>query len=160
MRLYILPAGTPEALFEIQNSRAESELLTVCGGNPQMLLVNTPDGACVASIRRFCFFDFFFYDIRTVDGGKVSMMRSLSGGAPAFSVLRQNWKFRGDFVLRSFDLIGEDGSLLMTHGRAWERGPDCFAVDIRAHEGLLLLCTAIAVDSESQAGPAAMPTVH
>lgn len=160
MKLYLQPVRGAGALLQIEDIYGNTVFVAEGDPSGHGISVKTADGAYAASIRRFCFFDLLVYDIRTIEGRSVRLVRSVSNGLPVFAALRRDWKFRGDFVLRSFDLIDGKGVLLMTHGRAWERRPDCFAVEIVGGEGLLLLCVAIAVDSESQAGRTAFHTAR
>ena len=60
----------------------------------------------------------------------------------------ENWRFRGDLVTRSYDIINVDSSVVMTHGRCWNVSGDCFAVDVTNESDVLLcLCIAIILDN-------------
>ena len=59
------------------------------------------------------------------------------------------WRFRGDVLTRSFDITDGSGKIIMTHGRCWDMGGICYAVDIHndmCADAELCLSIAIAVD--------------
>ena len=60
----------------------------------------------------------------------------------------KRWRFRGSLLLRSFDIVDEARqAVVMTHGRCWEMGRDCYAVEVAEPEhGPLCLCLAVVVD--------------
>lgn len=59
------------------------------------------------------------------------------------------WRFRGDVLTRTFDITDESGRIMMTHGRCWNMGSICYAVDIHndvCTDTELCLSIATAVD--------------
>jgi uncharacterized protein YxjI len=60
------------------------------------------------------------------------------------------WRFRGSVLTRSFDILERhsgETSLVMTHGRSWNGGHDCYAITVRRLTDVpLALCAAVAVD--------------
>jgi uncharacterized protein YxjI len=67
------------------------------------------------------------------------------------------WRFRGDLITRSYDIIDVDSTVIMTHGRCWHTGCDCFAVDVTNKQDVLLsLCIAVIIDSTVIASSAAV----
>lgn len=70
------------------------------------------------------------------------------------------WRFRGNILTRSFDIIEDqtDGQsrLVMTHGQFWNGRGDCYAVEIPLEADIpMALCTAVAVDCTVIGGCAA-----
>ncbi|WP_312694532.1 tubby C 2 [Caproiciproducens sp.] len=66
-----------------------------------------------------------------------------------------SWRFRGDLLTRSYDLIDVDSAVIMSHGRCWNENGDCFAVDIASESNVLLcLCIAVILDSTVIGGSA------
>jgi len=59
-----------------------------------------------------------------------------------------NWRFRGDLLTRSFDLVDIDSAVVMTHGRCWNQNGDCFAIEVTKESDVLLcLCIAVILDN-------------
>lgn len=75
------------------------------------------------------------------------------------SIRGVKWRFRGSVLTRSFDLVDEDSHTVMTHGRCWKAGGDCYAAEIPEESDVLLcLSVAVIIDSTVVAGmPAAVP---
>lgn len=75
------------------------------------------------------------------------------------SIRGVKWRFRGSVATRSFDVVDEQPRAVMTHGRCWNAGADCYAVEVfREEDALLCLCIAVIVDSTVVTGmPAAVP---
>ena len=60
----------------------------------------------------------------------------------------KSWRFRGELVTRSFDIVNVDSSVVMTHGRCWNNMGDCYGVDIKEEVDIpVCLCLAVILDS-------------
>ena len=102
-----------------------------------------------------------------LDKGKSQVARISKVGFPTISkytitiddnmikIKGKKWRFRGDLLTRSYDLIDTDSSVIMTHGRCWNENGDCFAVDILDESNVILcLCIAVILDSTLIGGSA------
>lgn len=107
----------------------------------------------VAKINRIGVLTLSRYDISVDDKECAHITQSLSAAIPKLKVHGLNWHFRGDIVLRSFDVLDIDRTLIMTHGRNWGPYGECFAIDIaKPQNELLCLCIAVAIDSMVMGG--------
>ncbi len=114
-----------------------------------VLLVTDSRGAVVAKIKQRVFPLIIRYGISPAAGKNLSVtLRISTNGIPQQLVLGGvTWHFRGDLVLRNFDVIDVDSSVLLSHQKCWKDRMDCFTVEIRqpAFE-VPLLCICLCVD--------------
>lgn len=71
------------------------------------------------------------------------------------------WRFRGNILIRSFDILDAQSRVVMTHGRCWGmRGGECYGIAISdADRAPLCLCAAAIVDSVVLGGASSFVTV-
>lgn len=81
-------------------------------------------------------------------GERVRVSVNPSSARRPVAIRGKRWRFRGSLLLRSFDVVDESRqAVVMTHGRCWEMGGNCYAVEIAEPEyGPLCLCLAVVVD--------------
>lgn len=149
MQFYLRPVSGPRCLFVVLNS----------SGRPVYEVV----GAFFPFGRRF-----FLLDEERNVVGRVSGVRlngacqySIAAGgkrirmAVNYTVPRhpvkihgRRWRFRGSVLTRSFDLIDESQQVVMTHGRCWWVGGECYALEVSDPEkAAICLCIAAVIDA-------------
>lgn len=50
---------------------------------------------------------------------RLSLLCSLSSSEPLFKINGQTWVFRGEVMLRNFDVVDVDRTVVFTHGSQW-----------------------------------------
>lgn len=97
-----------------------------------VLLVTDQRGEIAAKIKQRVFPPIIRYGISPSEGKNLSVtLRISSNGIPQQLVLGGvTWRFRGDLVLRNFDLIDVDSSVLLCHQKCWKDRMDCFTVEV------------------------------
>jgi uncharacterized protein YxjI len=81
-------------------------------------------------------------------GERVRLTLNVTAPRRAVKLRGIPWRFRGNVLLRSFDILDAQARIVMTHSRCWSVHGDCYAVDIPepAHVPLCL-CVAAIIDS-------------
>lgn len=114
----------------------------------------------VAKINRIGVIGFSRFDINIDDKECARITQNLAAKVtPKFKIHGVSWHFRGNMLLRTFDVLNVDHSIVMTHGRNWGINGECFAVDISLPQNeILCLCIAVVIDSIVMGGiGAALP---
>ncbi len=103
----------------------------------------------VAKINRIGVVGFSRYDISIDDKDCARITQNLAAAVtPKFKIHGVSWHFRGNMLLRTFDVLNVDHSIVMTHARNWGVNGECFAVDIALPQNeVLCLCIAVVIDS-------------
>lgn len=91
----------------------------------------------------------------SVSAGKERIRVSANGLSQRrpLRIIGRRWRFRGSLLTRSFDFVDSAQRVVMTHGRCWETGGDCYAVEIADPKNVLFcLCLAVIADCTVQGG--------
>lgn len=84
---------------------------------------------------------------------RIRVSLNVSSARRPMRIIGRRWRFRGSLLTRSFDFVDPRQRTVMTHGRCWERGGDCYAVEIADPENVpLCLCLAVIADCSVQGG--------
>ena len=71
-----------------------------------------------------------------------------------------SWRIRGDIVNKTFEIVDNDNTVLLTHSGKWSRGNDCYEINItEGSRELLLVASAICVDLLQSADEKQLQTV-
>lgn len=106
-----------------------------------------PKGKSKAKVRRQILSIFPRYTIK-IDGNKYVLKRKFSFFKHKFVVTNTDWKLKGDFINRTYDII-ENGKPVMTLRKHWFKWGDSYEIRIPKKENeLLALSVAIALDAE------------
>lgn len=162
MKYYIQRSGSSgNTLFRVYDKCGEPHYSAVFVKEGTLVKILLLDAAHqkVATIRRIGVEPFWCDVIHTETGGRARLFQHLSSSGPQFYLSGVPWYFRGDFVVRSFDLLDAAGECVMTHGRCWNSMGESFGVEIRHQKSVVLgLCIAIAIDTvASSNGSAPVP---
>ena len=104
-------------------------------------------GKSKAKVRRQIISIFPRYSIK-IDGEKYVLKRKFSFFKHKFVVTNTNWKLKGDFINRSYDIL-ENGHAVMTLRKHWFSWGDSYEIRIpKKEDELLALAIAIALDAE------------
>ena len=157
MKFYINQSTGTDALFTIIDSVGQS-VYCVIGDTTSIgskyYLVDK-DKNQVARISKVGFPTISKYTITIDDNDKAHVTQNLASSHNMIKIKGKKWRFRGDLLTRSYDLIDTDSSVIMTHGRCWNENGDCFAVDILDESNVILcLCIAVILDSTLIGGSA------
>lgn len=161
MKFYIKQSTGTEALFTVIDALGQS-VYSVTGdslsiGSKVYLIDNNQNEA--ARIFSLGISAMSKYSISIGDKERARVTLNLAASKQPIKIKGVSWKFRGDLLTRSYDLIDLDSVVVMTHGRCWNENGDCFAVDIANQSNVLLcLCFAVILDSTVIGGsPKAIP---
>lgn len=165
MQFFLKQSTGTETLFTVSDSRGHA-VYSVTGSvsslGRRFTLLNA-DGEEAAKIlcvplSRTAQYSVFVGDGR---GEKDKALVSVNPSAAhrPVSIRGVKWRFRGSVPTRSFDLVDAQSHTVLTHGRCWNTGGDCYAVEIPSEADVLLgLSIAVIIDSTAVTGmPAAVP---
>ena len=154
MRFYLKPGSGASCLFVIRDSR----------GNPAYEAA----GEFFSFGQRFLLYDGARNVVAKISGvrlssvcqysvsvGKERIRVSVNGSSQRrpLRIIGKRWRFRGSLFTRSFDFVDSAQRVVMTHGRCWETGGDCYAVEIADPENVpFCLCLAVIADCTVQGG--------
>ena len=127
-------AAQGDTVFLIYGEKGEVRYRVTKSKKPTgaVLLLTDQQGNTAAKIKQRLFLPIIRYGISPSEGKNLSVTLRVSGnGIPHQLVLGGvTWRFRGDRVLRNFDLIDVDSSVLLSHQKYWKDRMDCFTVEI------------------------------
>jgi len=150
MKFYIKQSTGTDALFTVIDSLGQS-IYRVTGdslsiGSKFYLMDNNENEAArifsvgIPTLSKFSIF------IDDKDCARVT--QNLKAAHSPIKIRGVNWRFRGDLLTRSFDLVDIDSAVVMTHGRCWNQNGDCFAIEVTKESDVLLcLCIAVILDN-------------
>ncbi len=150
MKFYMKQSTGADALFTVIDSLGQS-VYRVTGdslsiGSKFYLIDNNKNEA--ARIFSVGLSTISKYSIFIDDKERARVIQNLNAANSPIKIKGVSWRFRGDLLTRSFDLIDVDSAVVMTHGRCWNENGDCFAIDVTKESNVLLsLCIAIILDN-------------
>lgn len=163
MKFYIKQSTGTDALFTVIDSLGQS-IYRVAGdslsiGSKFYLIDNNENEAArifsvgIPTLSKFSIF------IDDKDCARVTI--NLKAAHSPIKIRGVKWRFRGDLLTRSFDLVDDGSAVVMTHGRCWNQNGDCFAIEVtRESDVLLCLCIAVILDNTVFGGlTAALPVI-
>lgn len=166
MLLTIKPCAVQgDTVFLVYNEKGDVSYRVTARQKPAgaSLLLTDHSGTEAAKIKQRIFPPFVRYGISPTEGKNLSVTLRISvGGAPQQLVLGGvTWKLRGDLVLRNFDLIDVDSSVLLSHQKCWKDRMDCFMVEIpQPAFQIALLSVCLCVDFTAEGDPSAVAATN
>lgn len=158
MRFYIKQDCGTAALFTVWGEQGEL-LYSVTGGNGSLLdrtFVFDPDQRERARIVKMGTSLLAQHSIYLGEAEAARVIRNLAASKKPFSIKGIKWCFRGDVIMRCFDVVDTFHHLVMTHSVCWDSTGNCFAVEVSpGFDPLLCLCISLVVDSTAMGGAAA-----
>lgn len=159
-----------ETKFFLQQSAEPGLLFSVMDGNGRPVYRVTGDSLALGS--KVCFLDqnelevarvfsvglaaIAKYSVMVGEKERARVTWNLRSERQPIKIKGVKWRFRGDLITRSYDLVDEDAAVVLTHGRCWNRMGDCYAVEVAKGENALIgLCISVILDSTVLTGPAA-----
>jgi uncharacterized protein YxjI len=150
MKFYIHQSTGTETLFSVSDSlgqpvyRVTGDSLSI-GSKFYLIDNNQHEAARIFSVGLSALSK---YSIFIDDKERARVILNLTAPKQPIKIKTVNWRFRGDLLTRSYDLIHVDSSVVMSHGRCWTVSGDCYAVDVTNDcDVLLCLCIAIVLDN-------------
>lgn len=146
MQFYIRQDGGTETLFTISDSlgqpvyRVTGDSLSI-GSKFYLIDNNDHEAARIFSVGLSAISK---YAIFIDDKERARVIQNLTAARHPIKIKGINWRFRGNLITRSYDIIDVASTVVMTHGSCWNVCGNCYAVDI-ANESNVLLCLCIAV---------------
>ena len=115
---------------------------------------------CVAYVRQTWFLMLELHTL-TVGGCEYARLLQTTAMAPTqeIKILGPTWSFRGNLLLRNFDVIDVDHTVVMSHCKRWGAWGDGYEINVANPEfELACLCLALCLDyknmdSEGQVAP-------
>ncbi len=163
MQFFLKPESGAEILFSVLDftGRPVFEIAGEFNSIGCRCQLRDTDGKCIARIAGVRLPNGYHY---AISSGKRRLWMTVDPAAfrrpVQFKGVR--WRFRGNILTRSFDLLEDRGhklrppQLIMTHGRCWNSPDDCYALEIpRESDVSLAICSAAAIDSAILGGCAA-----
>ena len=156
MRFYLKTEGGARCFFCVEDesgnpvyevtgkisSFSQHFILSGCGGK----VVGKISGVHLSSASQYSV---------AAGGERIRVSLNIASQRRPIRIIGRRWRFRGNLLTRSFDFVDHAQRTVMTHGRCWEQGGSCYAVEIADAENVLLcLCLAIIADSTIQGGSA------
>lgn len=150
MKYYLKPDSGAKTAFTVLDSAGHQVYtvnMDVSALRRHFLLVNAK-GNTVSKIMCIRISSAFQY---TVSANKKHVLVTVDANSQHQPVKMKGirWKFRGDVIMRTFDITDESGKIIMTHGRCWNMNSNCYAVEIHSDvcaDAELCLSIAIVVD--------------
>ncbi|NLJ30130.1 MAG: tubby C 2 [Clostridiales bacterium] len=97
------------------------------------------------------------YSVLIGEKERVRVTRNLNSSRQPIKIKGVKWRFRGDLITRSYDILDAGSAVVMTHGRCWDHAGDCYAVEVAKQEDVLVcLCLSVILDSTVVSGSAAV----
>ena len=161
MEFYIQHSTEANALFLIMDSlgqlvyRVTGDSLSI-GSKIYLIDRNKQEAARIFSVGLNAISK---YSVFIGDKERARVIQNLTASRRPIKIKGVSWRFRGDLVTRSYDIVNVDSTVVMTHGRCWNTAGDCYAVDITSESDVLLcLCLSVILDSTVIGGStAALP---
>lgn len=158
MKFYIKQSTATDALFTIMDSlgqpiyRVMGDSLSI-GSKISLVDQNEKEVARIFSVGLTAISK---YSVFIGDKERARVMQNLTASRRPIKIKGINWRFRGDLLTRSYDIINIDSLVIMTHGRCWNVVGDCYAVEVTNESDVLLcLCLSVILDSVVIGGSAA-----
>lgn len=151
MQFYLKPEGGPRLFFTVLDDcgRPDYEVRGVYSSVGCRLALCGPEGKTEAHLTGVCLPDLTRYAASS-GAKRLRIWVRPDAARRAVQFRGAEWRFRGSVLTRSFDVVERragETSVVMTHGRCWNGGHDCYAVTIRREADVpLALCAAVAVD--------------
>ncbi len=150
MKFYIKQSTEPDALFTVMDSlgqliyRVTGDSLSL-GSKIYLVDQNKNEVARIFSVGLTSISK---YSVFIGDKERARIMQNLNATRQPIKIKGISWRFRGDLVSRSYDIINVDSSVVMSHGRCWNASGECYGIDV-ANESDVLLCLCLSVILDS-----------
>ncbi len=158
MQFYLRQGTDPDALFSVMEPsgqlvyRVKGDSLSI-GGKFYLLDSAGKEAARIFSVGVTAISK---YAIQVGDKERARVTWNFNAKREQVKIKGVHWRFRGDLAARSYDILDIDSSVVMTHGRCWNKIGDCYAVQVtNESDALLCLCLAVILDSTVIGGTAA-----
>lgn len=158
MQFYLRQGTDPDALFSVMEPsgqlvyRVKGDALPI-GGKFYLLDSGEKEVARIFSVGVTAISK---YAIQVGDKERARVTWNFNAKREQVKIKGVHWRFRGDLATRSYDILDIDSSVVMTHGRCWNKIGDCYAVQVaNESDALLCLCLAVILDSTVIGGAAA-----
>lgn len=150
MRLIIIQDKEDyRACFRVLDGSGE-EKYRVTGERNQKgatLCVQDRQSVVMAMLRQRNFLFLSGYSISVSGNNCASVIQNLYSMRTLLRVRGADWSLRGDLRLRSFDVLDENHSVVMSHAKRWGVWGDGYELNIfRPECELLCLCIALCID--------------
>ena len=148
MQFYLKPVGEPRCIFIILNEDDRSQYVVVekntsLGCKFFLLDCNHSIVGRISGVR---ISDAVQYSI-AAGGKRMRVAVDYTSVRRPVRIRGKRWRFRGDMLTRSFDILNTADQVVMTHGKCWSMARDCYAIDISDEENVpLFLCLAAIID--------------
>lgn len=150
MQFYICQGSDTDALFTIMDSagqpvfRVTGDSLAI-GNKLSMIDVANVEIARIYSVGLP---NLSKYTISVGEKERARVTWNSSAKQQKVKIKGVSWRFRGDLISRSYDIINVDSSVVMSHGRCWNKIGDCYGVEIHEEADVpVCLCLAVILDS-------------
>lgn len=92
---------------------------------------------------------------------RLSILCSFVSSEPLFKINGQTWVFRGEVLLRNFDVVDVDRTVIFSHGKQWTPAVgDVYGIQIQQTTFLMeSLCIAAVIDSFATGGQKAAAAI-
>lgn len=154
---FYLKQGTDDSLFHVMNS-VGLPVYRVSGGSLAIgnkIYLTDPEGKKAARIYSVGVSSVARYLISVEEKERARVTVNLHSAHHPVRIRGVNWRFRGNLVTRSYDILDESSAVVMSHGRCWNAVGDCYGADIADDaDTLICLCIAVILDSTVIGGSA------
>ncbi len=150
MKFYIQQSTQADSLFMIMDSlgqliyRVTGDSLAI-GSKIYLIDQNQKEAARIFSVGLTAISK---YSVFIGDKERARVIQNLTAARQPIKIKGISWRFRGDLVTRSYDIIDVASSVVMTHGRCWNTTGECYGVEVTKESDVLLsLCLAVILDN-------------
>ncbi len=140
MKFYIQQSTESDSLFMIMDSlgqpiyRVTGDSLSI-GSKIYLIDQNQKEAARIFSVGLTTISK---YSVFIGDKERARVIQNLTAVRQPIKIKGVSWRFRGDLITRSYDIIDVDSSVVMTHGRCWNTSGECYAVEVTKESDVLL----------------------
>lgn len=150
MQFYIRQGADADALFTIMDSSGQPVYRVVGEFTPigGKFSLTDREGGEIARVFSVGLTTVSKYSVVAEEKERARVTCNLKSKSQPVKIKGVSWRFRGDLISRSYDLVNVDSSVIMTHGRCWNSVGDCYAVEIHNEADVpVCLCIAAILDS-------------
>jgi uncharacterized protein YxjI len=154
LQFYLKPVGEPRCLFTILNENGCPEYEVVGKDTSLGCKFFLLDGNqnVVGRITGVRISDAVQYSV-AAGGKRLRVAVNYTSVRRPVRIRGKRWRFRGNMLTRSFDILNAADQVVMTHGKCWSMARDCYAIDILDGDCVLLfLCLAAIIDLTISSG--------
>ena len=120
----------------------------------KLIYIETTEQEKVADIHCMGFSKMLRGSIIMNSRKRITLLCSFAASEPLFKISGQTWVFRGDVLLRNFDVVGVDRTVIFIHGKQWTpQAGNGYTLQIEQPEfAIESLCISVVIDAFASGG--------